>query len=53
MATLFGEFIIERTYGNIRYKTPTGIKKEFFNSMKEAGVAFEKLINQKKKKGYL
>lgn len=49
---LFDEFVVERQYGRISYKTPTGTKKDFFNSFDDAVIIFKKLLKQKKKKGY-
>ena len=50
--TLFGEFVVERRYGNICFKSPTGIKKDFFDSYDDAVMIFKQLLKQKQKKGY-
>lgn len=52
-ATLFGEYVVEREYGSTRNKTPTGVKKNYFEVFDEALEVFESLLRQKKKKGYL
>lgn len=49
---LFGEMIIERTYGKVGAKRATGVKKEFFSSLKDAIKAFKKIESKKRKKGY-
>lgn len=51
-STLFGEFVVEREYGNAQFKAPTGVKKEFFDSFDDAAAMFESLLKQKKKRGY-
>jgi len=50
--TLFGDFVVEREYGNTYFKAPTGVKKDFFDSFDDAVAMFEKLLKQKQKKGY-
>jgi hypothetical protein len=39
-ATLFGEFVLEREYGNIRNKRTTGYKRSVFKDLQEATEAF-------------
>jgi len=51
-STLFGEFVVEREYGNAYFKAPTGVKKDFFDSFEDAVAMFETLLKQKQKKGY-
>lgn len=48
--TLFGEFVVERKYGNVHFKSPTGIKKDLFESYDDASVIFKQLLKQKQKK---
>jgi len=51
-ATLFDEFMLERVYGNIRYKSHTGIKKDYFLAMADAKKKYDFLLRQKIAKGY-
>ena len=50
--TLFGEYILEREYGSIKNKRPTGIKREYFNTRSEALIICNKNIEVKLKRGY-
>ncbi|EAH8626963.1 polymerase, partial [Campylobacter jejuni] len=50
--TLFEEYMVERVYGNVRFKSCTGRKNNVFLSFNEAQIFFEKLKKQKMKKGY-
>ncbi|EAK6249836.1 WGR domain-containing protein [Campylobacter jejuni] len=52
IATLFEEYIVERVYGNVRFKSCTGRKNNVFPSFNEAQIFFERLKKQKMKKGY-
>lgn len=52
IATLFEEYVVERVYGNVRFKSCTGRKNNVFPSFNEAQIFFEKLKKQKMKKGY-
>lgn len=52
VATLFEEYVVERVYGNVRFKSCTGRKNNVFSSFNEAQIFFEKLKKQKMKKGY-
>lgn len=49
---LFGEYIIERIYGNCSYKEHTGKKENYFYTYCEALEFYKNLILKKKKKGY-
>ncbi|MCR2106942.1 WGR domain-containing protein [Campylobacter upsaliensis] len=51
-ATLFGEFIVKRTYGNVRFKSFTGQKINSFTNYKEAKQFFETMKNKKIRRGY-
>ena len=52
LPTLFGEYMLIREFGGVKNKKPTRIIKEYF-SYKEDGIkAFEKLVEEKVKKGY-
>ena len=50
--TIFGEFVVEGVYGNIRYKSPTGKKRMYFYTLKEAKEFFLNKIKSKIKRGY-
>jgi len=50
--TLFGEVILERTYGNVAYKKHTGRITHFLESLEEARVHFRRIYHEKSKKGY-
>ena len=49
---LFGEYILERTYGNIVHKKFTGKVIEFFDSEDSAINRMEKILREKERKGY-
>ena len=49
---LFGEYILERTYGNIVHKKFTGKVIEFFDSKDSAVKKMEKIVKEKERKGY-
>lgn len=51
-ATLFGEFVVEREYGNVRNKAATGHKKMSYGTIDDAKEAFKSIIGLKQKKGY-
>ncbi|MBK1973010.1 WGR domain-containing protein [Campylobacter sp. TTU-622] len=53
IATLFEEYIVERIYGNIRFKSYTGKRNNVFSSYDEAQDFFKKIKKQKINKGYL
>jgi len=50
--TLFGDFCIERIYGSLKNKRPTGLKKEFFASISDAKARYFSIMKAKKSKGY-
>ena len=50
--TLFGEYLLERIYGNIRYKAPTGVKKNYYTVITTAKEKYEFLLRQKMDRGY-
>ena len=50
--TLFEDFLVERRYGNIRYKSHTGLKMNYFQSEVEAKSFFERILRAKQRKGY-
>ncbi|MDQ7067975.1 MAG: WGR domain-containing protein [Sulfurimonas sp.] len=49
---LFGEYIFECEYGNIKAQKPTRVLKEYFSNYKEAYIALELKLSQKYKRGY-
>jgi len=49
---LFGEYVVERIYGNCSYKTPTGMKKDVFDSYEKAIRFYNSIAARKNKKGY-
>ena len=50
--TLFGTFCVERIYGSVKNKKPTGRKREFFLQQDEAKKKYSLLLNSKIAKGY-
>jgi len=50
--TLFGEYLLQKEYGSIKNKRPTGIRREYFLTLKEALKVCKKCLNEKMKKGY-
>lgn len=50
--TLFDEYLLERIYGNIRYKSPTGVKKNYYTAITAAKEKYELLLRQKIARGY-
>lgn len=51
--TLFGEILLEKVYGNIRYKNPTRIIKNYFEDIQMAQKLFKKTLNERIKRGYI
>lgn len=49
---LFGNYILERTYGSCSNKTPTGKKMTEYINEENALFEFNKIIKAKLKKGY-
>lgn len=49
---LFGEVLLIRTYGSVYRRKPTGVITQIYANTFEAVDAQERLINQKRKKGY-
>lgn len=50
--TLFDEYVLEKEYGNIKNKAPTGVKRDYFKTLSSALIARTKKIQEKIKKGY-
>jgi predicted DNA-binding WGR domain protein len=50
--SLFGEYIVEREYGNVAYRAPTGVRKKIFFSIESAKEFYFKILKAKKAKGY-
>lgn len=52
-ATLFGDILLERIYGNVSYKKPTGHIKKYYSNMKDANDVFTLVLREKIKRGYI
>ena len=52
LPTLFGEYLLVREFGGVKNKKPTRVIKKYFSSKEESVKAFEKLVEEKIKKGY-
>lgn len=50
--SLFGEYVIEREYGNIAYRAPTGIRKNTFSSIESAEKFYFKILKIRESRGY-
>jgi len=50
--TLFGEYVLEKKYGSIKNKAPTGIKLEYYDKLEDALIAIKKRVQEKLKRGY-
>jgi len=50
--SLFGEYIVEREYGNVIYRSPTGRRKNIFLSINSAKEFYFKTLKSKKHRGY-
>lgn len=50
--TLFGEYLLEKRYGSLKNKSPTGIKQEYFTKREDALLAIQTKIQEKLKRGY-
>ena len=50
--TLFGGYCVERKYGNVKFKSHTGLKKNYFDETNQALGFFDKILQNKQKKGY-
>lgn len=50
--SLFGEYVVEREYGNVAYRTSTGRRKNTFISMKSAKEFYFKTLKIRKNRGY-
>ena len=49
---LFGEYILEKKYGSLKNKRPTGIKREYYIHLNDALFACTIKIQAKLKRGY-
>lgn len=49
---LFGEWELDRVYGALRNKRPTGKLREFYDSLEVAVMSFESILKSKTAKGY-
>jgi predicted DNA-binding WGR domain protein len=51
-ANLFGEYVIDRVYGSMNNKRPTGVIKEYCTSLQDANSKIKTIVHQKQQKGY-
>ncbi|MDA3053190.1 WGR domain-containing protein [Campylobacter sp. JMF_01 NE2] len=51
--TLFGEFELRRIYGNVNYKSKTGERVAYFSDKNLAIKAYDLILKQKIKRGYM
>jgi hypothetical protein len=49
---LFGEYILEKKYGSLKNKRPTGIKRECYIYLNDARFACAQKIQEKVERGY-
>lgn len=52
LKTLFDEYLVERTYGALINKKPTGMKCDVFSSYDIAKQCFENIYHSKELRGY-
>ncbi len=52
LPTIFGEYLLIRSFGGVKNKKPTRIIKEYFSHKEDGIKAFEKLVAEKVEKGY-
>jgi predicted DNA-binding WGR domain protein len=50
--TLFGEWLLVRSYGSLKNKRPTRVLKEYFSSFTDLDIFLTKLLKTKTNKGY-
>jgi len=50
---LFGEWVLTRSFGSLYHSSPIGVMMETFPNKVSAYAAYERLNNQKMKKGYI
>ena len=50
--TLFGDFCVEREYGSVRSKSYTGLVKSYFETLSDALLFYNKILQAKISKGY-
>ncbi len=51
-STLFGEYIVQRIYGNIKNRGATGSIRRYFKDFREGHRYYLKVLKQKQKRGY-
>ncbi|MDD3465607.1 MAG: WGR domain-containing protein [Campylobacterales bacterium] len=49
---LFGEYIVNKIFGSICNKKPTGFKREYFQTRESAIISFKRNLALKMAKGY-
>jgi len=50
--SIFGEYILEKKYGNLKNKSPTGVIREYYQNIQEVYEAYSIILNKKLKRGY-
>lgn len=50
--SLFGEYVVERRYGNAANVAPTGVKRDIFKNYLAAKRFFFTIVRKKRKRGY-
>ena len=51
-STLFGEYIVQRIYGNIKNRGATGSIKRYFKDFRESQEYYQKILEKKYRRGY-
>ena len=50
--TLFGDYVLVKSFGAVRNKKPTGVRQEYFETFAELEKAIDLTLTRKFKKGY-
>jgi len=50
--SLFGEYVVERRYGNVANRSATGLRRDIFKDSEAAKNFFFHLLQRKQRKGY-
>lgn len=50
--TLFNDYCVERKYGNIKFKSHTGVRINYFKDKEQAIRFFDIILRSKNRKGY-
>ncbi len=51
--TLFGGYLLEKRFGSLKNKRPTGVIKEYYDNTDQTLSAIKKIVALKLKKGYM